>query len=457
MTKIILTGVTPSGNSLHIGNYFGALKPLVDLGNTAGNQVYCFISDLHALTTVKDKKVLEDNIRQVILSYLACGVGEENFIFWRQSQVPEHSELATILANFISIGQMKRMHAYKDKLQKAVDQENINMGLFNYPILMAADILLYQSDAVPVGQDQKQHLEITRDIADNFNRLAGREIFKLPQPIIDEKIGRIVGTDGERKMSKSLNNIIGIFDDYALIEKQIKKTFTDKQRLHINDPGKVEDNPIFIYHDLWNENKEEVADLKSRYERGEVGDVEVKEKLLLAHQQYFAKIRQKREYYEQNPEEVEKILEKGRAQASLLAKENLHKIKKVLGLQVDFVKNPLFFENAYLRPPIDFETFMRVEMRVGKVLEASLPAWSDKLIEQKVDFGPLGVKTIFSALRHCFGVEDFIGKKFVYVTNIPARKMGPAESQGMIVAVDKGDQVQRWEIEADIPAGQIVG
>ncbi|MBQ6436419.1 tryptophan--tRNA ligase, partial [bacterium] len=215
--KIILTGVTPSGNSLHIGNYFGALKPLVEQGK-AGAMVYCFVSDLHALTTVQDKKTLQNNIRNVIINYLACGVEGDNFIFFRQSEVAQHCELETILTNFVSLGQMKRMHAYKDKLEKGVDGESINMGLFNYPILMAADILLYNADGVPVGADQKQHLEIARDIAENFNKKTGKQVFKLPEPIIDEKIGRIVGTDGERKMSKSLGNTIGIFEDYKTIE-----------------------------------------------------------------------------------------------------------------------------------------------------------------------------------------------------------------------------------------------
>lgn len=457
MTKTILTGVTPSGNNLHVGNYFGALKPLVDLGK-AGNQVYCFVSDLHALTTVREKKVLEDNIRQVILSYLACGVDSENFVFFRQSQVPQHCELETILTNFVGFGQMKRMHAYKDKLEKGVEAENINMGLFNYPILMAADILLYNADEIPVGADQKQHVEIARDIAENFNKTVKKEVFKLPEPLINANVGKIVGTDGERKMSKSLQNVIGIFDDYAVIKKQIMKSFTDAKRVHASDCGTVEGNPIFIYHDLWNDDKEEVAELKARYRAGTVSDVEVKQALLAAHKKYFAQMRAKREYYVEHPAEVEKILERGRAEATLVAKVRLQMIKKALGLEIGWAKEPLIYDNNYARPVIDIEMFAQVEMRVGKVVAASLPEWSEKLIEQKVDFGPvIGEKTIFSALRAWYKPEDFVGKKFVYATNLLPRKMGPAVSEGMIIAVERQEGVERWEVSDEVEAGQVVG
>ncbi len=456
-TKTILTGVTPSGNALHIGNYFGALKPLVDLG-LAGNQVICFVSDLHALTTVQDKKTLENNIRQVVVSYLACGVDAANFIFFRQSQVPQHCELETILTNFVGFGQMKRMHAYKDKLEKGADGENINMGLFNYPILMAADILLYNPDGVPVGKDQKQHVEVTRDIAENFNKAVKKDIFKLPEPMIDENMGKIVGTDGERKMSKSLNNIIGIFEDYEVIEKQIMKCFTDAGRIHADDPGKVEGNPIFAYHDLWNENKEEVVELKKRYQEGKVSDVEVKQALLKAHQKYFAPLREKKAFYDEHPEEVEKVLARGRALATLKADVTLTAAKKALGLEVNFAKNPLEFDPWYARPVVDFSQFIKLEMRVGKVLSATLPEWSDKLIEQRVDFGEkIGQRTIFSALRAYFTPEDFIGSKFVYATNLLPRKMGPAVSEGMIIAVEKENGVERWEISDEVETGMIIG
>lgn len=455
MTKLILTGVTPSGNSLHIGNYFGALKPLVDQGK-AGASVYCFVSDLHALTTIQDRKVLAENIRSVIVDYLACGVEGNNFVFFRQSSVPTHCELETILTNFVSFGQMRRMHAYKDKLEKGVSSESINMGLFNYPILMAADILAYNADGVPVGADQKQHLEIARDIADNFNKKTGKQVFKLPEPLIDESIGRIVGTDGERKMSKSLGNTIGIFEDYKIIEKQIMSCYTDPGRIKATDPGKVEGNPVFFYHELWNDDKQEVEELKARYRAGTVGDVEVKQRLLAAHKRYFAPIRERKEYLEAHPLEVQKILDRGAALARLASGATLAKARAALGLDGFFVSPREMLEQP--RQQISFDDFLKVEWRVGHVLEASEPAWSNKLIEQKVDFGPLGVRTICSALRAWYKAEDFTGKNLVYVTNIPTRKMGESKSEGMIVAVERpGQAPERWEVSEDVPAGTVIG
>lgn len=456
MAKTILTGVTPSGNSLHIGNYFGALKPLLELGKQ-GNQVYCFVSDLHALTTILQRSALEQNIRGIVLDYLACGFADPNFIFFRQSQVSAHSELAVILANFVSLGQMKRMHAYKDKLAKQAESEQINLGLFNYPVLMAADILLYQPQLVPVGADQKQHLEIARDIADKFNRLTKTTTFTLPEPHIDENLGKIIGTDGQRKMSKSLGNIISIFADEAVIEKQIMSCFTDPKRHHTNDPGTVEGNPVFFYHDLWNDNATEVAQLKAQYRAGEVADVAVKQALFKAHQRYFAPLRAKREYLQAHPQEVEMILRRGSALARLIANLNLAKAKKALGLMVDFSPLTEEFFTSNCLPPISFEHFTQVELRIGKVIAASAPSWSKKLIEQRVDFGDLGEKTIFSALRSWYAPEDFIGKSFIYLTNIPKRKMGDYWSEGMILAVtDQTGTPFRFAVDK-VAAGTLVG
>jgi len=328
--KRILSGITPSGSKLHIGNYFGAVKPQIDFQDSDHQTLY-FVSDLHALTTVKDKTILEDNIRNVVLDYLALGIDPEKTIFFRQSDVSEHSELAIVLANYISFAQMQRMHAYKDKLAKGADV-NINMGLFNYPILMAADILLYQVDGVPVGEDQRQHIELARDIAENFNKVIKQEYFKMPQPIISKDIGKVIGTDGKRKMSKSLGNIIGIFDDEEVIKKQIMSCYTDPNRIKATDPGKVEANPVFIFHDLLNQNKEEVADLKARYLKGTVGDVEVKEKLFKAHLEYFKEERALRKKLENDPELIKKILESGKNRAKEIAEKTIKEVYEIVGL-----------------------------------------------------------------------------------------------------------------------------
>ncbi len=332
MKKRIVSGITPSGNSLHIGNYFGALKPQIELQNNEEFETFYFVADLHALTTVQNPTMLSDNVHNVVLDYLALGLKYEKSVFFRQSQSVGHSQLATVLANYIGLGQMKRMHAYKDKLQKGADVDTVNMGLFNYPILMAADILLYKPFGVPVGEDQRQHVELTRDIAENFNKIYGREIFPLPEPLISKDVGKIVGTDGERKMSKSLENMIGIFEDESIIKKQIMNCFTDPNRLKATDPGKVEGNPVFIYHDLLNENKAEVEELKNRYRLGQVGDVEVKEKLFLAHQAYFANARASRKALAEMPEKIVEILRAGASRSSDVGNQTMTEVYSLIGL-----------------------------------------------------------------------------------------------------------------------------
>lgn len=330
--KIIISGITPSGSGLHIGNYFGAVKPQLELHRQDEYQTFYFIADLHALTTIQDRAQLEANITGVVLDYLSLGLDPQRAVFFRQSDVPAHSQLAVVLANFISYGQMKRMHAFKDKLQKGSDVEAINMGLFNYPILMAADILAYQPFGVPVGEDQRQHVELTRDIADRFNHQYGQDVLPLPEPLISQTLGRIVGTDGQRKMSKSLDNTIGIFEAEAVIKQQIMGCFTDPNRQKATDPGKVEGNPIFLYHDLINDNADEVAELKQRYTAGTVGDVEVKQKLIAAHARLFGAARQRRVELAAHPEQVQQILTTGAAQASQVAQKTLAKVYQTIGI-----------------------------------------------------------------------------------------------------------------------------
>lgn len=329
MKQRILSGITPSGNSLHIGNYFGAVKPQIELQDT--EKTYYFVADLHALTTVHNRDQIEANITGVVLDYLALGLDPQKCVFFRQSDVPQHSQLAVVLANYISYGQMKRMHAYKDKLQSGANEESINMGLFNYPILMAADILLYKPYGVPVGEDQRQHIELARDIALAFNKTYQKEVFPLPEPLISQDIGRIVGTDGERKMSKSLGNTIGIFEDPDIISKQIMGSYTDPKRLKATDPGTVEGNPVFIYHDLINSKREEVEDLKVRYRQGNVGDVEVKQKLIAAHEQHFQAARAKRTELEANLDQVKQILAQGALRAQSIAQKTLEEVYSVIG------------------------------------------------------------------------------------------------------------------------------
>lgn len=327
----VLSGITPSGAALHLGNYAGAVKPQFDLLEK-GVESYYFVADLHALTTIQDKDRLEKCIINNVFDYIALGLDPEKGIYFRQSDVPEHSMLAIVLANYIPFGLANRMHAFKDKLAKGVSREDINMGLFNYPILMAADILLYKPDGVPVGEDQRQHVEFARETARNFNKAHGN-VFPVPEPLIKTGAkGRVIGTDGERKMGKSLGNIIGIFDDEEAIRKQIMGSYTDPNRKHANDPGKVEGNPIFIYHDIINDDIDEVDELKKRYREGKVGDVEVKEKLFEAHKRKFTEARKKRKELENDIELARKILKEGAEKARLVAKNTMKEVYEVVGI-----------------------------------------------------------------------------------------------------------------------------
>lgn len=327
----ILTGITPSGSGeVHIGNYFGAVKPFLEMAEKA-DKVYFFIADLHALTTVQNREELQKNVENIILSYLSFGFDQKKVIFYRQSDIGLHPELQTILNNVTPIGLIKRCHAYKDKLEKGYDPSDINMGLFSYPILMAADILLYEPDYVPVGEDQKQHIEVTRDISEYFNNTYG-ETFKLPEAYIKKQGARIVGTDGKRKMSKSLGNVISVFEDEETVKKQIMGTFTDPKRIHPTDPGRVKGNPVFIYHDLLNDNKEEVRDLKDRYKKGEVGDVEVKEKLFKAHLRKFSEVRKRYQSLKENPEKIKEVLKQSTAVVKKEAEEKIKEVRDKIGL-----------------------------------------------------------------------------------------------------------------------------
>lgn len=330
--KRVLSGIAASAEGLHIGNYFGAVKPHIELLDK-GYEAYYFIADLHALTTVQDKKKLEENIKNIVLDYLALGLDPKKCVFFRQSDIPEHSQLATVFANYVFLGQMKRMHAFKDKLQKGEKAESVNMGLFNYPILMAADILLYKPDIVPVGEDQRQHVEVARDIAERFNKIYGVNTFPLPEVMISKEAGKIVGTDGKRKMSKSLGNIIGIFENEKEIKRQIMSSYTDPKRIHPTDPGKVEGNPVFDYHDLMNDDKKKVESLKKKYREGKIGDVEVKEELFSAHKRLFKTAREKRKRLEKNPELVRQILEEGAKKARNVAGKTLDEVYGVIGIK----------------------------------------------------------------------------------------------------------------------------
>ncbi len=341
----ILSGITPSGDgTLHIGNYLGAVKQFIEFAKNG--DCFLMIADLHALTTIQNKEQLQKNTETLILnelSLLAGGLGGleglSKIIFFRQSDVPMHAELQSILNNITPLGLLKRAHAYKDKLQIDTKEEDINLGLFNYPILMAADILLYKPDFVPVGKDQKQHIEICRDIADRLNKTYKTDVLKLPQPYIPEDVAVIMGTDGKRKMAKSLGNVISIFEDEKVIRKQVMSTYTDPTRIHPDDPGHIEGNMVFTYLDFFGE-KKRTEELKNLYKQGKIADVEVKNYLFESLMKTFKDARERYAELKSNPQMVKKILSDGAQRTREVASQTMMEVREAVGLtnQYSFFK-----------------------------------------------------------------------------------------------------------------------
>lgn len=452
--KRIVSGITPSGDgSLHIGNYLGAVKQFVQMAKA--HECFLFVADYHALTTIQNKKQLQNNVETLILNELALLQGflrKEEFdqlIFYRQSDIGLHPELQTIINNVTPFGLLKRAHAYKDKLQKDVTEDEINLGLFNYPILMAADILIYKPDLVPVGNDQKQHIEIARDIAERFNKTYTRDqpLFKLPEGYIPKDVATILGTDGKRKMSKSIGNIISIFESEEVIKKQVMSCYTDPTRIHADDPGHIEGNMVFAYLDFFGDptssattsglrGASKVEQLKELYKTGKVSDVEVKEYLLESLLQTFAPARKRYQELKESPGKVKEILESGAAKAREVASQTMKEVRDVVGLT-----NRYSFQSSAISRQtsgkITIDEFARLEQRVGKVIEAANVPNSEKLIKLSVNFGKLGMRTIFTGVREFgYAPADFLGKQFLFITNLLPRRMLGEESQGMILAVD---------------------
>lgn len=328
--KRILTGDRPTGK-LHLGHYVGTLKSRVELQSEY--ETFLIVADLHMLTTRTGLEKLKDtknNIREMVLDYLSVGIDPEIVNIYIQSHVPEATELFTIFANLVTVPRAQRVPSLKEIMKDHAITEP-SVGLLNYPVLQAADILMANADLVPVGDDQLSHVEVTREIARKFNSLYG-ETFNIPEAMITD-CARLVGTDGQAKMSKSLNNCIYLSDDEETVNKKIKGMYTDPTRIHATDPGHVEGNPAFIYHDVFNPNIDEVNDLKERYLKGTVGDVEVKTKLAIAINNFLNPIRERRAKYEGKPELIQEILEKGTENARKVARENLDRALEAMKLK----------------------------------------------------------------------------------------------------------------------------
>lgn len=319
----ILSGIQPSG-SLHLGNYFGALEQFLNF-QQSGAELFIFVADLHALTTSKNGEELQRNSFEIAAAFVALGLTGDHTILYRQSDVPEVLELNWILSCLAPMGLLERAVSFKDKVAQGLEA---NVGLFNYPILQAADILIMQPDKIPVGKDQKQHLEITRDLAEKFNSKFG-ETLKLPEPEIPKKVAVVPGTDGE-KMSKSYGNTIEIFADEAVLKKQVMKIKTDSTPK--GQPLDYAKCLVFQIFKLLATEAEE-KDLAEKYRNGEVGYGDAKQILLDKILAKFGPARAKFEELRKNPAQVEKILAEGGAKARTETVKNLAVIREKIGLQ----------------------------------------------------------------------------------------------------------------------------
>jgi tryptophanyl-tRNA synthetase len=325
----ILTGDRPTGR-LHLGHYVGSLVNRVKLQREY--DAFFIIADLHTLTTRPERDhILEipNFIREMVLDYLAVGIDPEVSTIFVQSAIAETYELNLLFEMLVTVPTLQRLPSLKDMARDA-NLETMPFGLLGYPVLQAVDILLPRADLVPVGKDNQAHVEITREIARRFNLLYG-PVFPEPDVLIGE-VPSLVGTDGSAKMSKSLGNAIFLSDDAATVTTKVRSMYTDPKRLRATDPGTVEGNPVFIYHDAFNPNTAEVADLKERYRAGKVGDVEVKKRLADALNNFLEPIRERRAYYQANPLLVQEVLAKGIRRMQAEAAETMGLVREAMAL-----------------------------------------------------------------------------------------------------------------------------
>jgi tryptophanyl-tRNA synthetase len=322
--KTLLSGVKPTGRP-HIGNYFGAMRQFVSMQNDY-SAMY-MIADYHALNFIQDKVELSKQIMDVALDYLALGLDPQKSIIFKQSDVPEHSELTWIFDTITTMPYLMRSHAYKDAEAK---NKEINVGTFNYPMLMAADILLYDTDVVPVGQDQKQHVEYARDTAEKFNRVFNSNIFKLPEPKILNDVAVIPGTDGQ-KMSKSYGNTIPLFATPEEIKKAVMSIVTDSKG--VEEPKNPDEDNIFKIHKLFM-SQDELFELRERYEKGGIGYKESKEILIANIEKFIAPLRDKREQLASDVDYVLDVLKEGGKRAKQKAERKMEAVREAIGVKL---------------------------------------------------------------------------------------------------------------------------
>lgn len=327
--KRILTGDRPTGK-LHLGHYVGSLQNRVKLQEDY--DCFFIIADLHMLTTKPDAEAIAQigqNARDMVLDYIACGIDPLKSKIYLQSAVHEVYEMNLFFEMMVSVPRLQRIPSLKE-MAKAAHINEMPLGLLGYPVLQAADILMPRANLVPVGKDNESHVELSREIARRFNSMYG-EVFPVPDVVVGD-VPTLVGTDGDAKMSKSLGNAIMLSDDEKTVIKKVRGMYTDPNRIRADIPGKVEGNPVFIYHDIFNPDKAEVEDLKQRYSTGNVGDVEVKDKLAQAINNFLDPMRERRAEYEDKSGFVEEVLFDGTMAVREEARQTVSAMKKAMGL-----------------------------------------------------------------------------------------------------------------------------
>ena len=326
-TKIVMTGDRPTGK-LHLGHFVGSIKNRVELQNEADKSFY-MIADIQGLTdNASNPEKVRNNVLEVALDNLACGIDPQKTTMFIQSEIPEIAELTVLFLNLVTLARLKRNPTVKDEMKQKGFGENVPAGFLAYPVSQAADILFCKSNLIPVGDDQLPQIEQTNEIVDTFNRFYGDTFTRVKHLVGNTP--RLIGTDGGSKMSKSLDNGIYLSDDLETISKKVMGMYTDPNHIHVNDPGKVEGNVVFSYLDIFDPNKSEVEELKEQYKKGGLGDVVIKKRLINILEELINPIRTKREELAKNPEKIMKILEEGTINARIVAKETMIEVRNAL-------------------------------------------------------------------------------------------------------------------------------
>ncbi len=333
MKKTILTGDRPTGK-LHIGHYIGSLKNRVKLQNTGDYNTFIMIADQQALTdNARDPEKIRKSLIEVALDYLAVGIDPAKSTIFIQSQIPALAELTTYYLNLVTVSRLERNPTVKAEIQQKNFERSIPAGFFVYPVSQAADITAFKANLVPVGDDQEPMIEQAREIVRSFNTIYRQEVLVEPEGVFPEKgAGRLPGLDGNAKMSKSLNNCIYLSDDADTLKKKVMSMYTDPTHIHVEDPGKIDGNMVFTYLDIFDKDKEKVAQLKQEYQAGGLGDVKIKRYLNEVLETKFGSIRERRAEFAKDIPAVYDILKEGSARANAVAEQTLSEVRAAIGV-----------------------------------------------------------------------------------------------------------------------------